>query len=74
MGAHVDYDTLWVAVSVLIALGAATVALWLAFQNTGLVQKLVAAVAMGLAISGMHYSAMQAAILHRAFRRRSRAW
>jgi PAS domain S-box-containing protein len=62
MGAHVDYDTLWVAISVLIALGAATVALWLAFQNTGLVQKLVAAVAMGLAISGMHYSAMQAAI------------
>ena len=62
MGAHVDYDTLWVAVSVLIALGAATVALWLAFQNTGLAQKLVAAVAMGLAISGMHYSAMQAAI------------
>jgi NO-binding membrane sensor protein with MHYT domain len=62
MAAHVDYDTLWVAVSVLIAVGAATVALWLAFQNTGLVQKLVAAVAMGLAISGMHYSAMQAAI------------
>jgi len=60
MGAHVDYDTLWVAISVLIALGAATVALWLAFQNTGLVQKLVAAVAMGLAISGMHYSGMQA--------------
>ncbi|MFL5219543.1 MAG: MHYT domain-containing protein [Microvirga sp.] len=62
MGAHVDYDMLWVAISVLIALGAATVALWLAFQNTGLVQKLVAAVAMGLAISGMHYSGMQAAI------------
>jgi PAS domain S-box-containing protein len=62
MGAHLSYDTLWVAVSVLIAIGAATVALWLAFQNTGLVQKLVAAVAMGLAISGMHYAAMQAAV------------
>src|SRR5215204_4768298 len=73
MGAHVDYDTLWVAISVLIAVGAATVALWLAFQNTGLVQKLVAAVAMGLAISGMHYSAMQAAIFT-AFGRWSRAW
>jgi PAS domain S-box-containing protein len=62
MGAHLRYETSWVAVSVLIAIGAATVALWLAFQTTGLRQKLVAAVAMGLAISGMHYSAMQAAV------------
>ena len=62
MGAHLNYDKLWVAISVLIAIGAATVALWLAFQNTGPVQRLVAAVAMGLAISGMHYAAMQAAV------------
>ena len=62
MGADLRYDRLWVALSVLIAVGAASVALWLAFQNTGLVQKLIAAVAMGLAISGMHYTAMHAAI------------
>lgn len=62
MAADLRYDKLWVAVSILIALGAATVALWLAFKKTGLGQKLVAAVAMGLAISGMHYAAMQAAV------------
>jgi PAS domain S-box-containing protein len=61
MGADLRYDRLWVALSVLIAIGAATVALWLAFQNTRPVQRLIAAVAMGLAISGMHYSAMEAA-------------
>jgi len=38
------------------------VALWLAFRTTDLGQKLVAAVVMGLAISGMHYTAMRAAI------------
>jgi PAS domain S-box-containing protein len=62
MAADLTYDPLWVAISVLIAVGAATVAIWLAFRNTGTVQKLVASVAMGAAISGMHYSAMQAAI------------
>ena len=61
MAADLSYDALWVAVSVLIAVGASTVALWLAFRNPGLTQKLVAAVAMGLAVSGMHYAAMQAA-------------
>jgi PAS domain S-box-containing protein len=62
MSADLSYDSVWVAISVLIAIGAATIALWLAFRNTGLAQKLVAAVAMGLAISGMHYAAMEAAI------------
>jgi PAS domain S-box-containing protein len=62
MAADLSYDRRWVALSVLIAVGAATVALWLAFRKTGVVQKLLAAGAMGLAISGMHYSAMQAAI------------
>lgn len=61
MAADLSYDALWVGISALIAIGAATVALWLAFRNTGLVQKLVAAIAMGLAISGMHYAAMHAA-------------
>ncbi|WP_201836073.1 MHYT domain-containing protein [Microvirga zambiensis] len=62
---HVDadlsYDSLWVAISVLIAIGAAIVALWLALRNTDLIQRLVASIAMGVAISGMHYAAMRAA-------------
>jgi len=62
MAADLGYDRLWVAISVLIAIGAATLALWLALRRSGLVEKLVAAGAMGLAISGMHYAAMQAAI------------
>jgi NO-binding membrane sensor protein with MHYT domain len=60
--ADLSYDSLWVAVSVLIAIGAATVALWLAFRQTGLAQRLFAAAAMGVAVSGMHYAAMQAAV------------
>ena len=40
-------------------IGASTAALWLAFRTTDLGQKLVAAVVMGVAISGMHYSAMR---------------
>jgi len=62
MPADLSYDNLWGALSILIAIGASTVALWLAFRKTGPLQKLVAAVAMGAAISGMHYAAMQAAI------------
>src|SRR4051794_27292218 len=56
-----SYDRIWGAASVLIALGASTAALWLAFKNTRLVEKLGASVAMGIAIAGMHYAAMQGA-------------
>jgi len=56
------YDAMFVALSVVIAIGASTAALWLAFRTTDLRQKLVAAVVMGVAISGMHYTAMRAAI------------
>ena len=59
--AEISYDPLFVALSVVIAIGASTVALWLAFRTTDLGQKLVAAVVMGLAVSGMHYTGMSAA-------------
>jgi NO-binding membrane sensor protein with MHYT domain len=59
---EVSYDRLFVALSLIIAIGASTAALWLAFRTTDLWQKLAAAVVMGLAISGMHYTAMRAAI------------
>src|SRR6266576_1686649 len=60
--AELSYDRLFVALSLVIAIGASTAALWLAFRTTDLGQKVVAGVVMGLAISGMHYTAMRAAI------------
>src|SRR5882724_1469151 len=64
MREHVElsYDRIFVALSLVIAIGASTSALWLAFRNTDLGQRLIAAAVMGLAISGMHYTAMGAAI------------
>ncbi len=59
---ELSYEPGFVALSLVIAIGASTVALWLAFRTTDLGQKLVAAVVMGVAISGMHYTAMRAAI------------
>jgi len=58
---ELDYNRLLVALSVVIAIGASTAALWLAFQTTDPWQKLVAALVMGVAISGMHYTGMEAA-------------
>ena len=60
--AELSYDALFVALSVVIAIGASTAALWLAFQTTNPWQKLVAALVMGVAVSGMHYTGMRAAI------------
>jgi C4-dicarboxylate-specific signal transduction histidine kinase len=60
--AEISYDRRFVALSVVIAIGAATAALWLAFRTADLRQKLVAAIVMGLAVSGMHYTGMRAAI------------
>jgi C4-dicarboxylate-specific signal transduction histidine kinase len=59
---ELSYDLLFVVLSLVIAIGASMAALWLAFRTTDLAQKLVAAVVMGLAISGMHYTAMRAAV------------
>jgi NO-binding membrane sensor protein with MHYT domain/two-component sensor histidine kinase len=60
MREHVElsFDRIFVALSLIIAIGASTAALWLAFRTTDLEQKLIAAAVMGLAISGMHYTAM----------------
>ena len=64
--AHLSYDPMLVGASVLIAVGASTVALWLFLwlrhDNTrrGRSFRAVAAVVMGLAIAGMHYTAMAA--------------
>ena len=59
---ELSYEPLWVALSVIVAIGAATAALWLAFGTTDRGQKLAAAIVMAVAISGMHYTGMRAAI------------
>jgi NO-binding membrane sensor protein with MHYT domain/signal transduction histidine kinase len=56
--AGLHYGGVYVVLSVVIAICASTAALWLAVRNTDLRQRLVAAVVMGFAISGMHYTAM----------------
>ena len=61
-GVSVTYDPWLVAASVIIALVSATVAFWLAFRTSRTWERLLASVVMGLAISGMHYTAMAAAL------------
>jgi NO-binding membrane sensor protein with MHYT domain len=61
---ELSYAPLFFALSLVIAIGASTAALWVAFRTTDPVQKLVAAVVMGVAISGMHYTGMRAAIFY----------
>ncbi len=58
MNAELSYDGLWVAISFAIAIGASTVALWLAAKGPRPLLQAVSAIAMGFAIAGMHYSAM----------------
>jgi NO-binding membrane sensor protein with MHYT domain len=60
--AVLSYNPIFVVLSLIIAIGAATVALWLAFRTTDIGQRLGAAIVMGLAVSGMHYTGMKAAL------------
>jgi NO-binding membrane sensor protein with MHYT domain len=57
----IEYHPRWVVLSIAIAVSASVVALWLAFRHTNVVQRLFAGLVMGLAISGMHYAAMEGA-------------
>ncbi|KAA2211186.1 MHYT domain-containing protein, partial [Teichococcus oryzae] len=58
--AELRLDKVLVVASVLIAIGAATGALWLTRRYTTSGWRIGAAVIMGLAISGMHYTGMEA--------------
>ncbi|MFI6346821.1 MHYT domain-containing protein [Streptomyces sp. NPDC050560] len=60
---HFEYDTLTVTASVLIAVVAAVGAFWAA-QRGGFLWSLGASLAMGLAVTGMHYVAMAAVHVH----------
>ncbi|MGG5890867.1 MHYT domain-containing protein [Falsiroseomonas sp. HC035] len=61
VSADLRYDPALVGASVLIAVGAATAALWLSHQDATPGRRLGAAAVMGLAIAGMHYTGMAAA-------------
>jgi NO-binding membrane sensor protein with MHYT domain len=56
--AHMDHDQRFVAASIVIAIAASGLALWLAYQPNDRFPNIVGAVAFGLAVSGMHYTAM----------------
>ncbi|MFI1361505.1 MHYT domain-containing protein [Streptomyces griseochromogenes] len=67
-GMHFDgrftYNTVTVAVSVVIAVVAATAALWAAGRVRGFMWSVGASLVMGLAVSGMHYTGMAALEVH----------
>src|SRR3954452_19564889 len=60
----IHYDPALVALSVLIAIGAATAALWAAVRVRGGWATTGAALIMGVAVSSMHYTGMAAMSLH----------
>jgi len=61
MGSQIHYDPALVGLSVMIAIAASVAALVLAFRATAAWQRIPAALTMGVAISGMHYTGMAAA-------------
>ena len=64
LNGEVAYDPVGVALSVLIAVGAATAALWSAVTIRGFLTSLGASLVMGVAVTGMHYTGMAAVSVH----------
>jgi len=60
MPAKISYDPTLFLASIVIAIVAATVALWLAFNLRGNLQRFGSAFVMGVAVCGMHYTGMYA--------------
>ncbi|MEU8249385.1 MHYT domain-containing protein [Nonomuraea sp. NPDC048916] len=58
MSGHISYDPLIVTLSVVIAIAASTVALWFTLRVTGALKRAGAALIMGFAVTGMHYTGM----------------
>ncbi|WP_405945546.1 hypothetical protein OG588_00725 [Streptomyces prunicolor] len=58
------YDTATVALSIVIAVAAATAALWAAVSIHALWASLGASLVMGVAVTGMHYTGMAAVSVH----------
>jgi NO-binding membrane sensor protein with MHYT domain len=61
---QLTYNTFTVSVSVVIAMAAATAALWAAGQDRGFLWSVGASLVMGLAVTGMHYTGMAALDVH----------
>jgi PAS domain S-box-containing protein len=66
MQATIRYDPALFVASVLIAIAAATAALWLSYHGQPLWQRALSALVMGGAIVGMHFTGMAAATLRAA--------
>lgn len=60
----ISYNPLLVGLSILIAVVAATVALWFTVSIDRPLARLLAGVVMGIAVTGMHYTGMAAVQLH----------
>ena len=58
MPGEISNDPLYAGGAVVLAVGASVAALWLAFRQHSTSQRLMASVALGFGISGMHYLAM----------------
>ncbi|QYX79893.1 MHYT domain-containing protein [Streptomyces akebiae] len=64
LNGYIQYDIFVVALSVGIAIVAATAALWAAVSIRGFLTSLGASLVMGVAVSGMHYTGMAAVGVH----------
>jgi NO-binding membrane sensor protein with MHYT domain len=64
LNGYFRYEPAVVALSVVIAVVAATAALWAAVSIRGFLTSLGASLIMGVAVSGMHYTAMAAVSVH----------
>ncbi|WP_369035687.1 MHYT domain-containing protein [Streptomyces adonidis] len=64
LNGEIHYDMVTVTLSVVIAVVAATAALWAAVSIRGFLTSLGASLVMGVAVSGMHYTGMAAVSVH----------
>jgi diguanylate cyclase len=61
---HMSHASSFVVASFVVAIAASALAIWLAFGTTRRPPLLICAIVLGLAISGMHYTAMTGLSLH----------
>jgi NO-binding membrane sensor protein with MHYT domain len=61
--AKMTYEPFWFSLSIVIAVVAATAALWMAFHLEGQGKMIAAAIVMGIAVCGMHYTGMYGMIM-----------
>jgi NO-binding membrane sensor protein with MHYT domain len=57
---EITYNPFLVVLSIIIAVGAATAALWFTVRADSMLQRVLAGLVMGVAVTGMHYTGMAA--------------